>query len=131
MPSDGLYTGCDLITVKAKQHDSRAAEPRPDEAEVATRRRMGKVVRDDRDSATVEWVDEPPGYDRVKLSLEATPQPGNIKAASGYNPYETITPPNPATAAADKRPAKRDLRKLSEWIKQMRDLEERKKRGED
>jgi hypothetical protein len=116
--------------VKAKHEISRPEEPLT-AADIAQRRRIGKVVRDDRDSATVEWVDAPPNYDRVPLSLESTLPPGGIKPASGYDPYETITPRNAAKAAADQRPAKRDLRKLSEWIKQMRELEERKKRGED
>ena len=121
---------CDLITVKAKQ-DKRPEAPAT-EADPTQRRRIGRVVRDDRDSAKVEWVDAPEGYDRVPLSIESTLPPGGIKPASGYDPYETITPQRAASKpAADKRPAKRDLRKLSEWIKQMRDLEDRKKRGED
>jgi hypothetical protein len=86
-------------------------------------------VRDDRDTASVEWIDAPPDYDRVPLSIEGTLPPGAKRAKGGYNPYETISP-NKAMDP-DKRPAKRDLRKLSEWIKQMRQLEERKKRGED
>jgi hypothetical protein len=121
---------CDLITVKAKQ-DKRPEAP-PTAADAAQRRRIGRIVRDDRDTATVEWVDAPAGYDRVPLSIESTLPPGGVKPASGYDPYETVTPQRAASKpAADKRPAKRDLRKLSEWIKQMRDLEERKKRGED
>jgi hypothetical protein len=127
---EGICTGCDLISVKAKQEISRPEEP-PSAADTAQRRRIGKVVRDDRDSATVEWVDAPPDYDRVPLSIESTLPPGGVKPASGYDPYETITPRKAAKASADQRPAKRDLRKLSEWIKQMRELEERKKRGED
>ncbi len=39
--------------------------------------------------------------------------------------------PAKAKAKTDAKPVKRDLRKLSEWIKQMRDLEERKKRGDE
>ncbi len=102
------------------------------EADAALRRRIGKIVRDDRDSATVEWMDAPAGYDRVPLSIESTLPPGGVKAASGYDPYQTVTPQRTAgKPAADQRPVKRDLRKLSEWIKQMRELEERKKRGED
>jgi hypothetical protein len=114
--------------VKAKQDSSRPKEPEtaPDNAQ---RRRVGRVVRDDRDSATVEWVDAPPNYARQPLSIEATLPPAGIKPASGYDPYETVSPAK-AAKDADKRP-KRDLRKLSEWIKQMRELEERKKRGED
>jgi hypothetical protein len=117
--------------VKAKQ-DKRRDEP-ADEADPAARRRIGKIVRDDRDSATVEWVDAPAGYTRVPLSIESTLPPGGIKPASGYDPYETITPQRAAgKAAADqRRPVKRDLRKLSEWIKQMREHEDRKKRGEE
>jgi hypothetical protein len=89
-------------------------------------------VRDDRDSAMVEWVDAPPDYDRVPLSIDATLPPHGVKPASGYDPYETVSPAKAArNEDADRRPVKRDLRKLSEWIKQMRDLEERKKRGED
>ena len=43
-----------------------------------------------------------------------------------FNPYER-TPVEPNTS----RPVKRDLRKLSEWIKTMRAVEEKKTRGED
>jgi hypothetical protein len=116
--------------VKAKQ-DKRRDEP-TDEAEAVLRRRVGKIVRDDRDSATVEWMDAPAGYDRVPLSIESTLPPGSLKPASGYDPYQTIAPQRAVgKTTADQRPVKRDLRKLSEWIKQMRELEERKKRGED
>ncbi len=116
--------------MKAKQ-DKPPREP-VSEGHPTQRRRIGKIVRDDRDSATVEWVDAPAGYDRVPLSIESTLPPGGIKPASGYDPYETITPQRAAAkTAADKRPVKRDLRKLSEWIKQMREHEERKKRDGD
>ena len=126
---DGIRARCDLITVKTKQ-DKRAPEPAA-ESDPGQRRRVGKVVRDDRDSATVEWVEAPAGYHRVPLAIESTLPPSGIKPVSGYDPYETIAPQRAVSKPADKRPAKRDLRKLSEWIKQMRDLEERKKRGED
>jgi hypothetical protein len=95
------------------------------------RRRAGRIVRDDRDTASVEWVDAPSDYARVPLSIEATLPPGVKRTpGGGYNPYETISP-HKGSAAADKRPVKRDLRKLSAWIKQMRELEARKKRGEE
>ena len=95
------------------------------------RRRIGRIVRDDRDSASVEWVDAPADYARVPLSIEGTLPPGIKRVpGGGYNPYETISPSKGA-AVPDKRPANRDLRKLSAWIKQMRELEERKKRGEE
>jgi hypothetical protein len=104
----------------------------PDPASTATtaeRRRIGVIVRDDRDGATVEWVNAPPDYDRVPLSIEGTLPRGTRRAPSGgFNPYDTVSPDKGLNS--DKRPAKRDLRKLSEWIKQMRELEARKKRGD-
>jgi len=48
------------------------------------------------------------------------------KAPRTFNPYECATAPEPKKAAGPKK----DLKKLSEWIKMMRDLEERKRRGE-
>lgn len=91
---------------------------------------MGRIVRDDRDTASIEWLSAPDDYARVPLSIESTLPPGGIRPAAGYDPYETISP-HKALLTPDKRPAHRNLRKLSEWIKQMRELEERKKRGED
>ncbi|HEY6454780.1 MAG TPA: hypothetical protein VIY90_05790 [Steroidobacteraceae bacterium] len=100
-------------------------------ASTPERRRAGRIVRDDRDTARVEWVDAPADFARVPLSIESTLPPG-VKRTSGggYNPYETISPHKGSTAT-DKRSGKRDLRKLSAWIKQMRELEARKKRGEE
>ncbi len=118
----------------AKKDNRRTASAPAAPAGTAKHRRIGKIVRDERDTASVEWVAAPPGYDRVPLSLEGT-LPTNAKgvrpsATGGYNPYETIAPQK-AKVPAEKPPVKRDLRKLSEWIKQMRQLEERKKRGEE
>jgi hypothetical protein len=116
--------------VKAKQ--DKQPDESVTEATPVPRRRIGRVVRDERDSAIVEWVDAPADYRRVPLAIESTLPPGGVKAASGYDPYETLSPHRAAgSQAGDKRPARRDLRKLSEWIKQMRTLEERRKRGED
>jgi hypothetical protein len=118
--------------VKPKQDKSRPTSPEAATPEDVKRRRVGRIVRDDRDNASVEWVAAPDDYDRVPLSIEATLRPNTVKTLSGYNPYETITPARAAAKKeAEKKPVKRDLRRLSEWIKQMRDLEERKKRGED
>jgi hypothetical protein len=100
-------------------------------ADTIERRRIGKIVRDDRDSASVEWVDAPSDYQRVPLSIESTlPRGGLKRPATGYNPYETGSPGS-VKKSPDQRPPKRDLRKLSEWIKQMRAIEERKKRGDE
>ncbi len=97
---------------------------------ILERRRLGRVVHDERGNAHVEWVDAPAGTDRPQLSLEETQT--TRKPEHGYNPYEK------GAHASQKhreeppaRPAKRDLRKLSDWIKQMRELEERRRRGDD
>ena len=97
---------------------------------IIERRRIAKVVHDERGNARVEWVPAPADVERPALSLEET-QP-HYKPEQGYNPYEkgargrAKAPEEPPP-----RPAKRDLRKLSEWIKQMRELEERRRRGEE
>ena len=117
--------------MSAKKDNLRPAGTPDPLANTSERRRIGRIVRDDRDSASVEWVDAPSDYARVPLSIEGTLPPGIKRApGGGYNPYETIAPAK-STAAPDKRPAQRDLRKLSAWIKQMRELEERKKRGDE
>jgi hypothetical protein len=123
--------GCDLITVTIKRDNRQPDSPPAASGDTIERRRIGRIVHDDRDTASVEWVNAPADYKRVPLSIETTlPPRGDAKRiAGGYNPYETISPTK-NTATKDKRPANRDLRKLSEWIKQMRAIEERKKRGD-
>jgi hypothetical protein len=116
--------------VSAKKDNLRTTDPADGNADSMERRRVGRIVRDDRDTASVEWTDAPLDYRRTPLSIEGTLPPGVKFPRGGYNPYETISPNRP-TPEADKRPVKRDLRKLSAWIKQMRELEERKKRGDD
>jgi hypothetical protein len=101
---------------------------------ILERRRIGKVVHDERGNARLEWADAPADAERPALSLEET-QPA-YKPESGYNPYEKAprgrqqAPPAPDEPLSA-RPVKRDLRKLSEWIKQMRELEERRRRDKD
>lgn len=91
------------------------------------RRRTGRIVHDERGNARIEWVDAPPEEERTSLSLEQT-QPVS-RPDRGYNPYANASgDPRQAPPGhpAPERP-RRDLRKLSEWIKQMRQLEERKR----
>ncbi len=99
---------------------------------ILERRRTGRIVHDERGNARVEWVDAPPEQERTSLSLEQT-QPAQ-RPEHGYNPYGTSArdprKPPPAAESDGKRP-KKDLRKLSEWIKQMRELEERKRKEGD
>ena len=70
---------------------------------------------------------------REKLAAEPVRQQSTDEGKSGlelervrdtYDPYSRL----PTERAAS---SKRDLRKLSEWIKMMKALEERKKRGEE
>jgi hypothetical protein len=83
-------------------------------------------VHDDRGTARVEWQDAPADYERPKLEVEDYDDTVrrlailNEGAADPFNPYDQKAAPRRAPAA----PApKRDLRKLSEWIKMMRGLE--------
>jgi hypothetical protein len=93
---------------------------------------MGRVVHDDRGLASVEWHDAPASQPRTVLQLEDTVRAqrrlnslaGNPKTKTpredSFNPYQRV--------AGEKRAAgpRRDLRKLSTWIKTMREVEERK-----
>jgi len=98
---------------------------------ILERRRIAKVVHDQRGNAQVEWVPAPADLERVQLSLED--DAGATRPEHGYDPYQKVAKarlggPEPLER---ERSAKRDLRKLSEWIKQMRELEARKQRGGD
>ncbi len=91
------------------------------------RRRIGRIVHDDRGNASVDWLDAPSDYQRPVLEIEAEPDGLSIeKAPCTFNPYEHATLPEPKKTAGPRT----DLRKLSEWIKMMRELEERKRKGE-
>ncbi len=105
------------------------------------RRRLGRIVHDERGSASVEWLDAPADEERTKLEVEKTPSSGRgprdplgadtLSIASSaqptFNPYEH-------TVDSDRKPtgntSKTDLRRLSEWIKLMRALEEQKKKDD-
>jgi hypothetical protein len=88
----------------------------------AERRRIGKVVHDDRGNASVKWTDAPSDYQRpvLELTRDSTPAP---KPEEAFNPYAHGATRSTATST------RTDLRKLSEWIKMMRELEERKRNG--
>jgi hypothetical protein len=107
--------------------------PRKDSNEPAApeRRRIGEVVHDDRGNARVEWHDAPEDYERPRLELEddGTTQRrlaimNDGRAGDPTNPYNRSA--EPKRAAGPPAQQKRDLRKLSEWIKMMREMEERK-----
>jgi hypothetical protein len=92
------------------------------------RRRIGRIVHDDRGNASVDWRDAPSDYKRPVLKI-LDESPGALSIQNSphtFNPYECGTLPEPRKNTAPRK----DLRKLSEWIKMVRDLEERKRNGE-
>jgi hypothetical protein len=99
---------------------------------------LGRVVHDDRGWASLEWHDAPDNTQRTVLELEDTERAQTrlkelrdqgaglkLKSDDTFNPYgrkpEGRSPNKPSEAAP-----RRDLRKLSKWIKLTRELEERK-----
>ena len=115
-----------------KRRLSGNAEPAPDRE----RRRIGTVVHDDRGNASVSWREAPDDFEVERPPLEVLDNPNlTLKHEDSFDPYSrtsrsrTALPPG---KTAGRGPGSRtDLRKLSEWIKMMRELEERKNRGED
>ena len=89
----------------------------------AERRRIGKVVHDARGNASVSWLDAPADYQRPVL--EVADGGLAVKSEESFNPYAHGATRSTATST------RTDLRKLSEWIKMMRELEERKRNGGD
>ena len=95
---------------------------------------MSQIVHDDRGNARVEWIDAGCAgvpLERAPLSIESTPARGvtarltvERKGAGGFDPYARVGAAH--IPEAKKPPVKKDLRKLSEWIKLKRELESRK-----
>jgi hypothetical protein len=116
------------------QRKQQPPKQEPDESAASERRRIGEVVHDERGNARVEWRDAPPDYERPVLQIEdaGTTQ----RRLAILNDGRAGDPTNPYNRSADAKragnppPQKRDLRKLSEWIKMMREMEERRARGE-
>jgi hypothetical protein len=92
------------------------------------RRRIGLIVHDDRGQASVEWHDAPAGEERPVLEVLGNPKL-TLKNEESYDPYSRHTASLPKTNPGNT--TRTDLRKLSEWIKMKRELEERKLRGDD
>lgn len=87
----------------------------------AERRRIGTVVHDDRGNASVEWRAAPANHERPVLELQGEEHLTLETEGTSYDPYAR----NRALKGA--RGAHTDLRRLSEWIKMMRVLEERRR----
>jgi hypothetical protein len=99
----------------------------PETGSETERRRVGKVVHDDRGNASVKWEDAPADYERVVLEVV---NDGRSERAgeNDCNPYAQRTPRERGSSGNTTRT---DLRKLSDWIKKMRELEERKRNADD
>jgi hypothetical protein len=103
-------------------------------SESANRRRVGRIVHDDRGWASVEWQDAPEDYVRPVLELEdGARTTSRLKALrdqppvgapkhDAYNPYQRSSVDGPTQGGGTRR----DLRQLSKWIKLMREVEERR-----
>jgi hypothetical protein len=118
--------------------DTKHRYPSPPPADTspqAERRRLSKVVHDHKGNATLEWYDAPAGEERPVFEIEGARQPAAppprklgtgslaIESEDTYNPYTRI----PETERKRPPGQRTDLRKLSAWIKMMRELEEAKK----
>lgn len=96
------------------------------------RRKIGKVVHDDRGNASVHFDDAPAHYQRTKLELqnEAGPRPSSEQGCNPYAQRGAGTTLRHAGTPPATRP-RTDLRRLSEHIKQMRELQARKREEQD
>ncbi len=112
------------------------------DAALEQRRRVSRVVHDDRGNASVQWLDAPADYERPVFEVETNTarmrrlQYGlgaeklSLEAERAFNPYSNPAPVQRKIGDAGRGATSRtDLRKLSEWIKMMRELEERKQQG--
>ena len=100
---------------------------RPVVTENAERRRVARIVHDDRGNKTVDWHDAPADYRRQVLEVESeSPGLAVQKAPRTFDPYARATPVESKKSTGPRK----DLRKLSEWIKMMREREELKAKGE-
>jgi hypothetical protein len=101
-----------------KKTAARTAEASPE----TERRRIGTVVHDERGNASVRWQDAPEDYERPVLEVLGNPKL-TLKPEESYDPYAR------RETRGSGNSSRTDLRKLSEWIKLMRELEARKQLG--
>lgn len=92
----------------------------------AERRRIGKVVHDERGYAYVAWRDAPANHEREVLEILGDPGMKPAKKDHSYDPYARHDA-RVVRAAPPPRPPRTDLRRLGEWLKMMKQLEERKR----
>jgi len=100
----------------------------------AERRRIGTVAHDERGNAFVHWRDAPADHERPVLEILGENSLA-LKNDISCDPYARTRTRAARDSAALHKPtggtARTDLRRLSEHIKLMRALEQRKRNGED
>jgi hypothetical protein len=97
----------------------------------AERRKVGMVVHDDRGNASVSWRDAPADFDRPVLEVLGEHQL-TVMSEETCDPYarRTARRAGDSSGSAGRGGRTRsDLRKLSDWIKMMREREQRKREG--
>ncbi len=89
---------------------------------------MGTIVHDDRGMASLKWHDAPAGLERPVLQVVGEPALTLKDEDGSYDPYARHAATLPGASRGNT--TRTDLRKLSEWIKMKRALEDRRLRGE-
>ncbi|MBS0364563.1 MAG: hypothetical protein JSR67_01920 [Proteobacteria bacterium] len=93
------------------------------------RRRIGEVAHDERGNAYVRWHDAPADEQRRALEIIGDDRLSLQQQEETFDPY--ARPNARQRSGAGGNTTRTDLRKLSEWIRMMRELEARRQRGED
>jgi hypothetical protein len=96
---------------------------------LAERRRIGLIVHDERGNASVDWRDAPADEARPVLEILGERSLAVKSEESSYDPYARARAPREMPKPGGT--ARTNLRALSAHIKLMRELEERKRRGDD
>jgi len=104
----------------------------------AGKRRASRIVHDERGNARIEWIEESAirPVDRIPLAIVDEGARGGAAWSptqydKGFNPYQAGTGTPGSAEPQTSTTTKKDLRKLSEWIKLQRKLEAAKRSGED
>ena len=106
----------------ANRKNSGGTENHKPEA-TGERRRISRVRHDERGNAYVEWIEAPAALvERPKLEVQREPLRLEDERKS-FDPYASAAGP----ARKSGNTTRTNLRQLSEWIKMMRELEERKR----
>jgi hypothetical protein len=97
----------------------------------AERRRIAQIVHDERGNASVNWRDAPADHERQALEIVGEGVLALKKDEISYDPYARARAPRELPRKVAGATTRTDLRRLSEHIKLMRALEERKRNGDD